>query len=340
MSLRNVQIAELLARRGDETDGPRQRAYRRSSAAAFVWAEEAADVHASGRSLTELRYLGDRLAARIAGWIEDPPEVPEPPPERRGFLTLTQVGAALERVPELRVGLLGDLQMHTTYSDGVSSVADMADAAAERGHSYVAITDHSVGQRVPQGVDDEDLARQAEEIAAVNARGGIRLLRSIEMNLLPDGSGAIPRADLDRFEIVVGSFHSQLRLTGDQTSRYVNAIRSSGLDIMGHPRGRMFGRRGGLDADWDKVFDAALEVDAAFEINANPARQDLQLELLELARDKGVRISVGTDSHSVAELDFLVFALGAAIMARIERERVVNYLSADELIEWRRNRPR
>jgi histidinol phosphatase-like PHP family hydrolase len=340
MSITNAQIAELLARRGDETEGPRQRAYRRSSAAAFVWPEEAADIHSAGRSLTELPYVGERLAARIAGWVEDPPEVPDPPPERRGFATLTQVRAALEQAPEWRTDIRGDLQMHTVHSDGMSTVSEMAEAAAERGHEYVAITDHSLGQRVPRGVDEEGLAIQAEEIAAVNRLGGIRLLRSVEMNLGPDGSAAIPRDDLARFELVVGSFHSQLRPTDSQTVRYLTAIRSSGLDILGHPRGRMFGRRAGLWADWEEVFDAALEMDIAFEINANPARQDLQIELLELARDKGLRISIGTDSHSIPELDFLVFALGSAIIAGISKDRVVNFLSVDDLQRWRNDRPR
>lgn len=340
MSITNVQIAELLARRGDETEGPRQRAYRRSSAAAFVWPEEAADVHSAGRSLTELPYVGDRLAARIARWIEDPPEVPDPPAERRGFVALTQVRAALEQAPKWRSDIRGDLQMHTVYSDGLSTVSEMAEAAAERGHEYVAITDHSLGQRVPRGVDEEGLAIQAEEIEAVNRQGGIRLLRSVEMNLGPDGSGAIPHEDLARFELVVGSFHSQLRPTEPQTDRYVSAIRTSGLDILGHPRGRMFGRRSGLWADWEKVFDAALEMDVALEINANPARQDLQIDLLELARDKDVRLSVGTDSHSIPELDFLVFALGSAVIAGISRDRVINYLSVEDLQRWRDDRPR
>jgi histidinol phosphatase-like PHP family hydrolase len=334
----NQQIAELLARRAEETDGPRQRAYRRSSAAAFIWPEEAADLHSEGRSLTELHYVGDRLAARIAGWIEDPPELVEAPPERDGFITLTQARAALEGAPEWRTEIRGDLQMHTVYSDGVSTVAEMTEAAAERGHEYVAITDHSLGQRVPKGVGEEDLARQAKEIQAVNDAGGIRALRSIEMNLTPDGEGAIPVDELGRFELVVGSFHSQLRAEEPQTDRYVNAVRRSGLDIMGHPRGRMFSRRGGLWAEWDDVFDAALEVNAAFEINANPARQDLQIKLLQVAKEKGLLLSIGTDSHSIAELDFLVFSLGAAIIAGVDRERVINYRSVDDLLEWRSGR--
>jgi len=335
LPLANRSIAELLARRGDETEGPRQRAYRRSSAAAFVWPEEAAEVLAAGRPLTELRYVGDRLAARIEGWITDPPEVPEPPPSRRGFLTLTQVARALEGAPDWR-SLKGDLQMHTVYSDGVETVAAMAEACAIRGYEYIAITDHSGGQRIPVGMTDEEIARQAQEIDEVNRSSDrIRLLRSIEMNLRPDGSGALEAGELGRFEIVVGSFHSQLRSTDDETRRYVTALRNPCVDIIGHPRARMFNRRGGLNADWDKVFDVAVEQDKALEINSNPARQDLPLDLLELAREKGVRLSIGTDSHSIPELDWVVFSLGSAVMAGVRREQIVNYLSVEELLEWR-----
>jgi DNA polymerase (family X) len=343
MALTNADIAELLARRGDETDGPRQRAYRRSAAAAFVWPEEAAAVHAQGRPLTELSYVGDRLAARIAGWIEDAPEVPTPPESRRGFITLADVLHTLDSEPAIRQALKGDLQMHTVYSDGVATVEQMASDADALGYEYIAITDHSTGQRVPRGMDDDAIERQRAEIDGVNAslkRKGskLRVLRSIEMNLYPDGSGALDGDSRDAFELVVGSFHSQLRVSEDQTDRYLAALRNPAVDIIGHPRGRMYNRRGGLDADWNAVFEAAVELDKAFEINANPARQDLQIELLELARDKGLRLSIGTDSHSIPELDFVVFSLASATKAGIPRDRILNFGSLDEIIEWRRRR--
>ena len=335
--LTNRDIAELLARRMEETEGHRQRAYRRSSTAAFLWPEEAAEVLAQGRPLTELRYVGDRLAARIEGWITDPPEVPEPPPSRRGFLTLSQVARAAAGAPEWNA-LKGDLQMHTVYSDGAETVATMAEECAKRGYEYIAITDHSGGQRIPVGMTDEEIAQQAQEIDAVNRESKeIRLLKSIEMNLRPDGSGALEAAELKRFEIVVGSFHAQLRSTEDETHRYIAALRNPCVDIIGHPRARMFNRRGGLNADWGTVFDVAIANDKALEVNSNPARQDLQLELLQLAAEKGIRISIGTDSHSIPELDWVVFSLGSAILAGVKREQIINYLPLDDLLEWRRD---
>jgi putative hydrolase len=337
LPLINRDIAELLAQRGDETEGPRQRAYRRSSAAAFLWTEEAADVLAAGRRLTELPYVGDRLAARIEGWITDPPERPEPPASRRAFISLTQVLSALKSAPALRAELKGDLQMHTVYSDGDEPVESMARAAAERGYEYIAITDHSRGQRIPRGMTPEETERQAAEISTLNATEavGVRLLRSIEMNLLADGSGALEPAELRRFEIVVGSFHSQLQSTEDETNRYVTALRNPCVDIIGHPRARMYNRRAGLYADWDKVLDVAFEEDKALEINATPARQDLQLELLEPARELGVKLSIGTDAHRIPELDWVVFSLGSAVMAGIPKDQIVNFMPVEKLLEWR-----
>ena len=345
VTLTNRDIAELLARRAEETEGPRQRAYRRSSAAAFLWPEQASAVLASGRPLTDLRYVGDRLAARISGWIEDPPEVPEPPPSRRGFLTLADLAPHLDAAPNWRAELKADLQMHTVYSDGLSTVGEMAEATAALGYRHIAITDHSSGQRIPQGMDEAAMVRQASEIADVNrdldSRGvDLVVLRSIEMNLNPDGSGALEAEALAPFELVIGSFHSMLRSDEDQTARYIAALRNPNVDIIGHPRGRMYNRRGGLNADWRSVFEVALELDKALEINANPARQDLQLELLELAREMGIRLSIGTDSHSIPELEFVVFALGSALKAGIAMDRILNFLPLDQFHEWRAARPR
>jgi putative hydrolase len=343
VTLTNTGIAELLAQRGDETEGPRQRAYRRSSAAAFVWPEEAAALLADGRPLTELRYVGDRLAARIRDWIESDASPPEPPPERSGYITLADATQTLASHPEWREGLRGDLQMHTVYSDGLESIWDMAKACADLGHSYIAITDHSSGQRIPQGMDDDAMARQRREIEEVNRSletdgVNMRVLSSIEVNLRPDGSPTLDPEKLAGFELVVGSFHSQLRGTEDQTERYLGAVRGGHVDVIGHPRARMFNRRAGLYADWKRVFEAGVEHDVAFEINATPARQDLQIDLLEIARDVGLRLSIGTDSHSIPELYWFPIALASAVRAGISQERIINFAPLDDLRVWRESR--
>ena len=147
-ALTNAQIAELLAREVQTAKMPAQKALRRASRRAFFWAEEAADVHRKGRSLTELTAVGPYLEKLIARWIEDPPEIPETHELRRGFLTLTEARAILATKPAWLRNIKGDLQMHTTWSDGAGSIAEMAAAAVQRGYEYIAITDHSKGLKI------------------------------------------------------------------------------------------------------------------------------------------------------------------------------------------------
>src|SRR5438128_7377675 len=150
--------------------------------------------------------------------------------------------------------------MHSTWSDGADSIGDMAQAGYERGYEYIAITDHSKGLRIAGGIDEAELKRQAEEITQVNralARAGkrVRVLRSIEMNLNPQGQGDMDAAALGELDIVLGSFHSALRKTEDQTERYLAALRNPDIQILGHPRGRIYNHRLGLNADWKRVFE-------------------------------------------------------------------------------------
>jgi DNA polymerase (family 10) len=297
----------------------------------------------TSRALTELRYVGDRLAKRIEGWIENPPEVPEPPRQRRGFNTMSRVLKTLAEHPDWEPALRADLQMHTVYSDGLSTVEEMAGAAEARGREYIAITDHSTGQRIPTGMDEEAIGNQWKEIEAANEslrdRGSkLRVLRSIEMNLYPDGTGALAPGSGGDFELVIGSFHSKLQEEDDQTKRYVAALQNPDVDVIGHPQTRMYNRRGGLQAEWDAVFEAAARTGTALEINASPARQDLSLELLETARDHDVTLTIGTDAHSIPELDWVVFSLAAAITAGIKRERILNFRPCEDVLAWRAER--
>lgn len=141
---------------------------------------------------------------------------------------------------------------------------------------------------------------------------------------------------LNRLDLVLGAFHSKLRLKEDQTERYLAAIRNPTVTTLAHPRTRMFNRRLGLSADWDRVFEEAVRLDKAVEIDAHPNRQDLDVETLELARDAGVRISIGTDAHSVGELASMEFGLAAAIRAGIPHGRILNFQPVADVLEWGR----
>src|SRR5436305_391239 len=339
---RNCDIAELLALAAEAAKMPLQRALRRASRKAFQWEEEASWLLGEGRDLAELPGVGPHLARLIAGWIQDPPEVPRSPEIRRGFLSLPEARGQLANHPQFADAVKGDLQMHTQWSDGSGTVQEMARAAAQRGYEYIAITDHSKGLKIAGGINEEQLQHQSEEIITVNAglrREGqpVRVLRSVELNLNPKGEGDMDSASLKSLDLVLGCFHSALRKKEDQTDRYLAALRNPDIQILGHPRGRIYNFRLGLTADWSRVFDLAAELDKAVEIDAYPDRQDLSFDLLKLAKKSGCRISLGTDSHDPLQMRFMEYALAAALLAGIKRERILNFMPRDELLKWAAN---
>jgi DNA polymerase (family 10) len=163
-------------------------------------------------------------------------------------------------------------------------------------------------------MDEVKLSNQLREIEHVNSRLSssslsLQVLRSIEMNLKPDGTGDMEPASLKELDLVLGSFHSALRRKEDQTERYLAALNHPNVHILGHPRGRIYNFRIGLTADWSRVFDAAASLNKALEIDGFPDRQVLNIELVKLARASGVRISLGTDAHRPQQLAFMELAL-------------------------------
>ena len=338
-SLSNSAIAELLALAAENAKMPLQKALRRASRKAFMWPEEAASILRQGRTLTELPAVGPTLDRIIRGWIESPPEVPTPPAIRQHFLTATETGAALAINSDWQPALKGDLQMHTLWSDGSGSIEDMARAAIARDYEFIAITDHSKGLKIAGGIDEEQLRAQSKEIATVNAKlkaegHRFQVLRSIELNIDPRGQGDMDSKALASLDLVLGCFHSALRKKEDQTERYIAALRNPDVHILGHPQGRIYNYRTGLDADWKRVFAVATELDKAVEIDGYPDRQDLSLDLLKLAKKAGCRISLGTDSHDPLQLRFVSYSLAAAILAGIDRHRILNFMTTNELRNW------
>jgi histidinol phosphatase-like PHP family hydrolase len=340
-TLTNADLAELFALAGENEEGHRARALRRASRAAMQWPEEAASVAERG-GLTKLRAVGPWVARIIETWLEDPPDVPAPPRSRRGFLTTAQVGALVDGHPEWRDVFASDLQMHTTWSDGRASLEVMADRASAEGRRCVAVTDHSQGLPIARGMDEPTLLRQGEEIDDLNRRLRAAgkdpvLLRSIEMNLTPDGEGDMDPEVLAGLDLVLGAFHSHLRVTDDQTDRYLAAVRNPTVHVLAHPQGRRWNARDGLQADWPRVFDAAAEAGTAVEIDAFPDRQDLDVSLVEVARETGVWISIGTDAHVPDELANLRFGVATAIAGRFPRDRILNTLTPDRIRAWARD---
>jgi DNA polymerase (family 10) len=343
VTLSNRDLGELLALASERESGHRRDALRKAGRAAmFTWPEEAAEVAAQGRPLTELRRVGPWVGRVIHELLEDPPdpdEVPEPPTLRQGFLTRSEARAVLAEHGEWPESIRADLQMHTTYSDGAATLREMAEASGALGYEFVAITDHSKGLAIANGMDEARLAVQAADVAALNAgleQAGTppRVLHAIEMNLSPEGEEDMERDALARLDLVLGAFHSKLRITEDQTERYLAAVRNPTVNVLAHPRCRMYGRRAGLWCDWPRVFEEAAALDTALEIDASPYRQDLDVDLLRLAVEAGVRISIGTDAHSVYELGYMEFGLAAAVLAGVPRERILNFQPVEDVLAW------
>jgi histidinol phosphatase-like PHP family hydrolase len=241
----------------------------------------------------------------------------------------------------------GDLQMHSVWSDGTETLEEMVEGCKARGYRYSAITDHShslagAGQSLAASA-----TRQHKAIDAINAaqpgKGAkaFRLLKGIEVNIRADGSLDAETDDLALFDVVLAAPHSDLRSTRDQTSRMLRAVRTPGVDILAHPRGRMGGTRGGVAADWDRVFAAAAEAGVVVELDGSPARQDLDYVIAERALQAGCLFALDSDAHRTAELPYVDFAIAHARLAGIPAARVINCWPLAALQRWltRRARP-
>ena len=338
--LTNGQLAELLWQAARDESAHRRRALERASRAARFWTEEAATLAHGGRPLTELHAVGPWMAHRMQRWLDDPPSLPDPDPERRGFLTLAEATRALGAEPAWEAVPCGDLQVHSTDSDGKLPLADMAAAARALGRTFIASTDHSQSLRIAHGMDATELAAHSAMIDRLNddaaaAGDPFRVLRSIEMDVFEDGSCDMDAMVLRDLDLVLGAFHSKLRVTDDVTQRYLAALRNPSVHVLAHPTTRMYGRRPGLVADWAMVFDEAARLGKGLEIDATPARQDLGVDLARLAVARGVRwFSIGSDAHDAGELAFLPFGLAIAALAGVPRDQVLNYRTPDEVIAW------
>jgi histidinol phosphatase-like PHP family hydrolase len=340
--LTNTDIGELLwGASRDETDH-RRRALERASRASRFWPQEAHELAGAGRPLTDLRAVRPWVATQIETWLEDPPPMPDVDEARRGFLTYAEVRSTLDADAAWESLPCADLQIHTTDSDGALTLEEMVVAARALGRSFVAITDHSQTLQVANGMSPERLAAQrlaidALDAAFADAGEDFRILRSMEVDVFPDGAMDMDEETLSSLDLVLGAFHSKLRSTADETARYLAALRQPRLHVLAHPKARMYGRRVGLVADWRRVFAEAARVGKALELDATVWRQDLNVELATIAREEGVRwFSIGSDAHNELELEHLPFGMAIAARAGIERDRILNYRSVDFVRSWAR----
>jgi len=259
---------------------------------------------------------------------------------RRAYLSRHAMRLAMDAPLASKVvardAYLGDLQMHSTWSDGGETIAELAEGAFELGWQRIGVTDHSYGLPIARGMSMEAARRQHHEIDGLNERfaGRVRIYKGVEANILADGSLDLQEDERTIFDYVIASPHSVLRKETDQTARMLAAVSLSGVAILGHPQGRMYNSRPGITADWRKVFREAARRDVAIEIDGNWHRQDVDYELADVALEEGCLFALDSDAHSIAEYAFTDYAIAIARVAGVPADRVVNCWDQSRFDAW------
>lgn len=259
-----------------------------------------------------------------------PPELRED----RGEIEAALAGElpALLAIEDLR----GDLHAHSTWSDGASTIRQMADKAASLGYEYIAITDHSPSSRIAHGLNIKRLWQKKEEVEKINSEGGaIRVLMGSEVDILPDGSLDYPDEVLRELDFVVASVHGSFLMEEEKmTRRICGALENPNVDALGHPTGRLIGQREPYKVDIDAVIETARDHDKALEVNSSRKRLDLKDTHARKAVEAGVKIIVSTDAHRAQHLERIIFGVGTARRGWVKKTDVVNTYGLSELLKW------
>ena len=244
--------------------------------------------------------------------------------EDRGEIEAAEKG----QLPKLVVlaDIRGDLQSHSTATDGQAGIAEMARAARKRGYEYLAITDHSQRMTMVHGLNAARLAQQIREIDRLNEKfSGFRILKSIEVDILENGELDLADDILKELDVVVGAVHSLFYLSREkQTERIMRAMDNPCFHIFAHPSGRLLGERDAYEVDLERLLHAAKERRCFLELNAHPMRLDLNDAYCRMAKELGVKIAISTDSHNPLSLDFMRFGVGQARRGWLEKDDVLN----------------
>jgi DNA polymerase (family 10) len=298
---------------------------------------------AAGRGLELTEHGLYRGEQRVAGATEDEIfstlALPWIPPENRNseddLAWVERAGAAnLVELDQLR----GDLHAHTDWSDGVSTLDAMAEAARARGYEYLAITDHSPSLKIANGLSIERLQQQIEIIDELNKQWpDFRLLKGCECDILDDGKMDLPDDMLAQLDIVVGSIHSNFKFDkAQQTERMLAAMENPYVDIIGHPTGRLILGRSGYELDWEQVIATAVRTGTALELNSYPDRLDIPDVRARAVQAAGGVVSIDSDSHSSSHLRFVRFGVGVARRGRLGPAQVLNARPLEQLLASRK----
>jgi DNA polymerase (family X) len=265
------------------------------------------------------------------------------PPELRENLGEIEA-AAKNELPKLVAvdDIKGDLQMHTTASDGQTSVEEMAAAAVKRGYEYILITDHSKAVTIANGLDEKRAVENIKRIHAARKKlPEIQIWAGAEVDILGDGKLDYPDSLLKQFDIVLVSIHSRMNQPPDEmTQRLLKALENPYVRILGHPTGRHLLKRDPYQFDTERVFDAAKQRGVILELNGNPERLDLCDRHVKLAREKGMKIIISTDAHHPDHFDFMRYGVMTARRGWMERKDVLNTYSPAKLLAALRPLPK
>jgi DNA polymerase (family 10) len=244
------------------------------------------------------------------------------------------------RLPKL-IGyddLKGDLQIHTSWTDGNNTIAEMAQAAGKAGLEYIAITDHSRTLEIAHGLNERKLMEQQKEIKkvahTVKQNGGITILTGVEVNILKDGSLDLENNILKEFDIVGAAVHTNFFLSKEeQTNRLVSTMYNPNVDILFHPTCRVIQKRQPLEIDFDKILDVSEETNTILEVDSSPERLDLQDEYLRRAIENGCKIIIDSDAHDKSHFHFLKFGISQARRGWAENKDVLNTLPLEKFLK-------
>jgi DNA polymerase (family 10) len=303
-----------------------------------------------GLKVNEYGVFDEKTNRRVAGVTEEDTYqavgLPLVPPEIRE--DAGEIEAALEnRLPELVQldDIRGDLQLHTTWSDGAHTLADLAAGVRAKGYRYMAVTDHSKSATVAGGMGEAQVVQMIAAVRALNARlRGFRVLAGCEVDIRADGSLDFADEILAQLDLVQVSIHSRFKMgREDMTRRIVRAVQHPLVHILGHPTGRLIGERAPYEVDIEAVLQAAKLGGVAVEINASPSRLDLNDLHARRAKDLGIPIAISTDAHAIPQLDYMRYGVAVARRAWLTPSDVLNTLPAPALAFWlkqRRTKPR
>jgi DNA polymerase (family 10) len=249
-----------------------------------------------------------------------------------------EIEQALEhRLPKLLElsDIKGDLHVHSSWSDGTSSIGEMCRAAQGRGYEYIAIADHSQGLKVANGLSIADLKKKKKEIRRLNAQSkDVRILFGTEVDVDSDGNLDYPDSVLAEFDVVVAAVHAGFKQSKDQlTRRVVRACMNKHVNIIAHPTGRLWGTRAPYELDFNEVYRAAKDSNTALEINSYPTRLDLNDKNARRAKEAGVRIAINTDSHAQEQLALVELGVAVARRGWLGKADVINTLPLNKLLK-------